>query len=478
MIKNLIPRLAEVGKIKCGIKGEMRKSQYGKEFMLPKKLDHFIITTLERDQGGHLLLDNALMERLKNGKEKITEIPIRLLYDDIDLNFQTRYALYSGNKCVCSGDGETAESIEKGSIPCPCNRQPPEYAGNDKCKINGTLVCLIEGAEKIGGCYKFRTTSYNSVTNILSSLIFIKTITYGKLAWIPLVLTLAAKSTTIPGKQQNTTVYCASIEFRGGISNLQQLGLDISKQQIEYKLNMDHIEDNAKKQLLITQEDPIEAQDFQEEFYPENIEEQIEKDLSVQDFEATIPKGTDQKQLEIFLKLCADQFKRLVDDVKAEAAEDPGEFWSAFYDWQKKNQAKKESKDPDDFWSEPQEDYTMTEDEQKNSLLISSFSKLNKVPLQNFEKAHRDEIAKWPQSIQEIFNEKWEAKTKTPYEVFLRRQNIIENNNKPEGELIPKPGQGIVMCKADGQAKTYAACENECPGSMFKEQSCLERFPE
>jgi hypothetical protein len=394
MIKNLIPRLAEIGKIKCGIKGEMRKSQYGKEFMLPKKLDHFIITTLERDNNGHLLLDNALMERLKNGNAKIIEIPIRLLYDDIDLNFQTRYALYSGNKCICSGDGEKAESIEKGMISCPCNRQDPEYVANDKCKINGTLVCLIDGAAKIGGCYKFRTTSYNSVTNILSSLIFIKTITCGKLAWIPLVLTLAPKSTTIPGKQQNTTVYCASIEFRGGISELQDLGLNISKQQIEYKINMDHIEENAKKQLLlIAQEDPMEAREIQEEFYPENIQDQIQNDFSADDspFDVIIPQGTDPAKLEEFLKLCAEQFGRSVNDVKAEAADDPDEFWSAFSGWQKQQKPTKKpevEKDPDDFWSKSQENKemaTMTKNEE-NILLTASFSRLNKEPLQNIEK--------------------------------------------------------------------------------------------
>lgn len=109
---------------------------------------------------------------------------------------------------------------------------------------------------------------------------------------------------------------------------------------------------------------------------------------------------------------------------------------------------------------------------------ISSFSKLNKVPLQNFEKAHRDEIVKWPLPVFEAFCDKWENKTKISYQVFLRRQNIVEGNDKPEIKPIPKAGQGTVICKADGTAKTYAACENECPGGMFKEQSCLERFPE
>ena len=276
MIKNLVPRLAEVGKIKCGIKGESRKSKYGKEFMLPQKLDHFIITTLERDAAGRLKPDVALMNKLKNNGDNLTELPIRLLYDDIDLNFPTRYALYKGNKCLCSGDGERAIEVKENGmsfeINCPCKRQDPEYQGPDKCKINGTLSCIIEGSEKLGGCYKFRTTSFNSVTNILSSLAFIKTLTGGKLAWIPLTLILAPKSTTIPGSGKATTVYCASIEFRGPVQELQKLGYEVAKNQIEHKVNMENIEHEARRQMSQILEDPEEAQEIQEEFYPENIE--------------------------------------------------------------------------------------------------------------------------------------------------------------------------------------------------------------
>lgn len=277
MIKNLVPRLAEVGKIKCGIKGRVIKSANKKEFMLPEKLDHFIVTTLERDAAGRLMNDVPLMNRLSQENEKLTELPIRLLYDDIDLNFPTRYALYSGNKCMCSGDGKDAtwtvnDKGETKAVECPCKRQDPAYQSKDKCKINGTLSCIIEGSEKLGGCYKFRTTSFNSVTNILSSLAFIKTLTGGRLAWIPLVLTLAPKSTTIPGSNQATTVYCASIEFRGEVRALQELGYEVAKNQIEHKINMANIEQDARQQRVEIHEDAQEAQDIQEEFYPENID--------------------------------------------------------------------------------------------------------------------------------------------------------------------------------------------------------------
>lgn len=48
MLRNLAPRLAERGKIKIGIKGAKVTSRSGNEFQPPQKLDHFVVTTLER----------------------------------------------------------------------------------------------------------------------------------------------------------------------------------------------------------------------------------------------------------------------------------------------------------------------------------------------------------------------------------------------------------------------------------------------
>ena len=125
---------------------------------MPRKLDHFLITTMQRDAAGRLLSDTALMARLQPEGGKITDIPVRLLYDDIDLNFQTRYACYRGNRCWCSGDGEKAQRLagenngKYQEVSCPCERMDPYYTGQDRCKILGTLQVLIEGTDRIGGC--------------------------------------------------------------------------------------------------------------------------------------------------------------------------------------------------------------------------------------------------------------------------------------------------------------------------------------
>ena len=276
-IKGLTPQLAETGKIKIGEKGEIKTSSQGKQFAQPRKLDHIIITTMQRDAAGRLMPDAALMSQLQPENGKLTEIPVRLLYDDIDLNFQTRYACYRGNRCWCSGDGEAAQRFtgENGKyqeVPCPCERIDPYYTGQDRCKILGTLQVLIEGTDRIGGVWKFRTTSWNTVNAVLSSLALIKTIAGGPLAGIPLWLVLSPKTVTVPTTGQNMVVFVVSLEFRGPEQELAELGYDIAKRRIEHRVKMEQIEAQARRMLLPPHAEPIEEQaETGAEFYPEGM---------------------------------------------------------------------------------------------------------------------------------------------------------------------------------------------------------------
>ena len=278
-VKGMIPQLAERGKIKIGERGEMKVSQGGKQFAQPRKLDHFLITTMQRDAAGRLMPDVELMVRIKPEGGKLTEIPIRLLYDDIDLNFQTRYACYKGNRCWCSGDGETAQRLtgENGKyqeVACPCERLDHYYTGQDRCKILGTLQVLIEGTDRIGGVWKFRTTSWNTVNAILSSLALIKTITGGPLAGIPLHMVLSPKTVTVPTTGQNMVVYVVSLEYRGTEESLAELGYQIARRRLEHQIKMEQIEAEARRLLLPPQAEPPEEQEeVAQEFYSEGAAE-------------------------------------------------------------------------------------------------------------------------------------------------------------------------------------------------------------
>lgn len=276
MIRNLRPALPERGKIKIGEKGKMITSRSGNEFQPPVKLDHFRVTTLERGPDGNFKLDEDVHGNLG---EKPTEIPVRLLYDDPVLNFPTRLACYVGRKLWCSGDGETAMRLDNDTntykaCECPCPRSDPAYQGKDRCKMNGSLSVLIDGARGVGGVHKFRTTSYNSITGILSTMALLKSLTGGPLANIPLKLVVGPKQVTSPdGKQQ--TVYIVGLDFDGDMDDLREAGHRVALERAKHHVSIENIEREARLLLsFVPKETPLPgdtSDDIVEEFYPEQV---------------------------------------------------------------------------------------------------------------------------------------------------------------------------------------------------------------
>ena len=267
IIRGLVPGLTEIGKIKIGIKGSWIKSQKGTEFQPPKKLDHFLVTTLERGEDGNYIKDTVIHKII--GGDKPHSIPIVLMFDDIARNFQCRYSCYEGTVAACTGDGERAIRGDK-VIDCPCERAGRDYKGPHKCKFNGVLSVIIRGAERVGGCWKLRTTSRNTVQGIYSSLVLIQHITRGPIAGIPLNLILNPKAATSPdGKAQ--TVYVVGIEYPHAPEKLQEEGLKLLSATAQYGKRLELVAADAERIVsgVIPEEENAE---FIEEFYPEEAE--------------------------------------------------------------------------------------------------------------------------------------------------------------------------------------------------------------
>lgn len=277
MIKGLVRRLNEAGKIKIGKKSENElPTKAGGTFRPPERLDHFIVTTTEKDANGDLVVDKALMKALsedqdtvKNEKGEIVGIPIRLIYDDTELNFPTRLAAYEKGILTCYGDGETAYSrLSDFKTPkqCPCSR-----LDSGECKYNGKLTCVIDAAGMFGQVHVFRTTSFNSVHGIIGGIELVKTATGGKIAGLPLMLMLNNKSTTIPKTGQPTTIQVVSVCYRGTMSSLQKKCLQMASENAQFLLGMQEIERDARNMGVCDVVSDEEDKDFQEEFYPESI---------------------------------------------------------------------------------------------------------------------------------------------------------------------------------------------------------------
>jgi hypothetical protein len=227
MIYDLLPTLAEAGKIKIGGLGETREKRGGGSYRLPVKYDHFVITTSnERTPEGDLIPDEILMAALdRDENDKLTRIPIYLHSDEIEEVFPSAYACYAGKKLHCRGNGREAmrweirdgrRTGESKEVACKCNYLIP-YEDRDAadkklpiCRPHAVLHCSIAapGHAVAGAVYRFRTTSIITIQRMIGSLRQIIQ-TVGCLQGLPLVLCL--EPVAIPDRR--STVYCTHIEL-------------------------------------------------------------------------------------------------------------------------------------------------------------------------------------------------------------------------------------------------------------------------
>lgn len=317
--RGLKPRLAEVGKIKIGGKGDVRKKTGGNgTYQLPIRYEHFVITSTEKDlKTGNFVPDKDLMDKL-GGEPK--EIPIVFLFDDIDMNFNTSFAMYQGAKCVCRGDGEFAERLflqagkpdpfqiaddgpqkvqkdERRKIVCDpenCPMMKPDSKGQTRCKPSGILSCLIPVSMNIGGVYRFRTHSWNTISNILASLDLIKTITGGVLVGLPMKLQFLKKST-----EDHGNVNVVNVSFDGQTQQeMRQLAFQEMKNREDHKINILQIEQHARDTGFLKETD--DPADIEAEFYNTDEEPEKEKEpvKNIQDRGAAVLGNVESKQPE------------------------------------------------------------------------------------------------------------------------------------------------------------------------------------
>jgi len=266
-IKQLRMALPEFGKIKIGGKdSKVRKTESGREWQAPVKFDHFVITSLEKDEHKNFIKDEEIHKTLGDEPKRI---PIRLLYNTWYLNFPTKYSCFKGDDEICKGDGENAiRKTDKGDeyVTCPCDHADKDYAGNYPCKRSGCLSCIIDGTERLGGVYKFRTSSFNATNAISASLLWIFTQTHGILAGIPFDLVLNTKTGKEPKTNKTVKVIFATIEFRAGIAALIQEAKEIRQLEAGYANEIKLIESQASETVM---RDLDEQTSDPEEFYPE-----------------------------------------------------------------------------------------------------------------------------------------------------------------------------------------------------------------
>lgn len=201
MIKNLPIILAELGKIKIGMKGKEITTRGGAKMRLPVKLDHFIITKTERGSDGNFVIDEGMMRIV--GREP-KELKIMLPFNSIDANFTTALKSYKGKQLFCSGNNEKAQRRQEDGTykEIVCDYKTCPISLDKKCKATGVLSVILPQNPELGGVYKFRTTSWHAVVKTLSSLYFLQNITKN-LTGVRLTMKLLSGVTEVSGKTTN-----------------------------------------------------------------------------------------------------------------------------------------------------------------------------------------------------------------------------------------------------------------------------------
>lgn len=208
MIKGLAVTPPVVGRISIGRVVEKN----GKR--LPVKDDQFTITTQVQTPEGWIL--HSLDERLRGGNsgQKLRSIPVRLLFNDPDLNLRADYSLFDrqSGRPMCTGNGETCRRITGSGVetmPCPSPDSCELAKGG--CKPYARLNVLAGEDENDLGTFIFRTTGFNSIRTLAARLHYYQAVSGGLLAFMPLSLRLKAKSTTM---SHRAAIYYADLTVR------------------------------------------------------------------------------------------------------------------------------------------------------------------------------------------------------------------------------------------------------------------------
>lgn len=241
---------------------------------MPEKDDQFTLTTQVQTKDGWLLhpLDEQLRKDAPNGK--LRSIPVRMLFNDPDLNLRAEYSLFdrTNGRPLCVGNGETCRRYSPSgmqSLPCP-SPEGCELARGGACKPYGRLNVRV-GEEDELGTFIFRTTGFNSIRTLAARLRYFQAVSGGRLACLPLELKLRGKSTT---QSHRAPIYYVDLCLRESMSleKAVHAAKALEEERVAAGLDQSALEaaahDGLGNGLFEDQEEDVPA--VLEEFFPDS----------------------------------------------------------------------------------------------------------------------------------------------------------------------------------------------------------------
>ncbi len=291
MIKGLAITPPILGRISIGKMVEKN----GKR--LPEKDDQFTLTSQIQNKDGWIKhpLDEQL--RAKAPNQKLRTIPVRMIFNDPELNLRAEYTLFDRQtgRQVCAGNGETCRRLTQQGIerhPCPSPDLCPLAQGG-LCRPYGRLYVNLDESDELGA-FIFRTAGFNSIRTLAARLSYYHAASDGLLSCLPLQLTLRGKSTV---QSYRTPVYYVDLTLRDGISLQDAIA---SAKQIDQQGKDSGFNQNALDQAARQgygnagfEADDEESTDILEEFYPEEgkLPEQAPERINIKDVQRELQQS-------------------------------------------------------------------------------------------------------------------------------------------------------------------------------------------
>jgi len=193
---------------------------------------------------------HPLNDELRQGKDdKLRSIPVRLLFNEPELNFRADYTLFDrqSGRPVCVGNGETCKRVNQDGmqvLPCP-SPDACSLARGGACKPYGRLNVVI-GDEDPLGSFVFRTTGFNSIRTLAARLHYFQAISGNRLACLPLELRLRGKSTR---QSHGTPIFYTDLTVRSCMDMTEALRLagELDEQRQAAGFDQNALDEAAKR---------------------------------------------------------------------------------------------------------------------------------------------------------------------------------------------------------------------------------------
>lgn len=192
-----VRRLPRLGKIRLGEK--QISDRTGREY--PQKLDYFLFAEDE-------VAPEVRAAVFALYGEQPRELDIMFPVEDLNIVFPQWYKRYGSSRgLICKGDGVTAVQIDQETgemLEITCAGEMCPHYESKQCRRVASAQFMLPKVPGLG-CWQIDTTSFHSIVNINSGIDFIRSITGGRIAMLPLKLRLRPLEVAPEGKK--TTVF-------------------------------------------------------------------------------------------------------------------------------------------------------------------------------------------------------------------------------------------------------------------------------